>query len=188
MKRWTVVALVSVVLVASLAASASSTSLFGTRFKTGVEIQFQVQDSMTWWWGCCSCTPTEILGWRIVTSTGAVVYSVVHDAAVPAASWVGTWTQVDAAGAAVAVGQYVLYVDTSVGILSRCFTLYNPCGCSTCGSTCWTCSCQEVPSITNCACRATLSFVDTCTSGCLPFFNWCGGGCGCSTCSSCGQP
>jgi hypothetical protein len=186
-KRWAVLAFVLVVLVASLAASASSTSLFGTRFKLGTEIQFRVQDETTWWWGCCSCTPSQVLGWRVASGSGQVVYSVVHDAPVPASSWVGSWTQVNASAAAVPAGQYVLYVDTSAGTLSRCFTLYDPCGCNTCWSTCWSCACQEVPSISACACRTSLVFVETCTSGCFPFFGWLG--CGCSTCSGgCGSP
>ena len=189
-KRWAVVAFVLVVLVASLAASASSTSLFGTRFKLGTEIQFQIEDGTTWWWGCCSCTPTQVLGWRVTASSGQVVYSEVHDAAVPAASWVGKWAQLDATAKAVVAGRYVLYVDTSAGTLSRCFTLYDPCGCNSCSSPCWSCECQEVPTITNCTCRTSLVFVEACTTGCFPFVNWFG--CGCSTCSSCsggcGQP
>ncbi len=189
MKRWTALVLVSVLLLVSLAASASSTSIFGTRFKLGTDIQFQVQDETVWWWGCCSCTPTQVLGWRVTTSAGVVVHSVVHDAAVPAATWVGKWSQTDANGQAVAAGQYMLYVDTSAGTLSRCFSLYNPCGCSTCYWGCWTCECQEVPSISECACRTSLTFVETCTSGCFPFFGWFGCSCGCSSCSSCaGHP
>lgn len=183
MKRWTVLAIVSIVILASVGASASTTSLFGTRFRVGTEIQFRVEDDVTWWWGCCSCAPSQVLGWRVVSSTGTVVYSVVHDAAVPAASWVGSWTQVDASAQAVPAGQYMLYVDTSVGTLSRCFTLYSPCACSPCTPMCWTCSCDQTPSITNCSCRASLVFVDTCTSGCLPFFGWFG--CGCNSCSGC---
>ncbi len=182
MKRSAVLLLALVVLLTSFAWSASSTSLFGTRFKVGTEIQFQVKDETIWWWGCCSCIPSQVLGWRVAASTGQIVYSVALDAALPAAAWVGSWTQVDANGVAVAPGQYVLYVDTSVGMLSRCFTLYDPCGCNTCWSNCWSCGCQEVATITECACRASLVFVEPCTSGCFPFFSWTG--CGCSPCSS----
>ncbi len=123
MKRSIVLAAVLVVLVASFAASASQSSLFGTRFKVGAEIQFRVEDQTTWWWGCCSCTPSQVLGWRVTAAAGQVVYSVIHDAPVPAASWVGSWKQLDANGVAVAVGQYILYVDTTGGTLSRCFAL-----------------------------------------------------------------
>ena len=186
MKRWAVVACVLALLVGSFAASATSSSLFGSRFKLGTEIQFRVQDNTTWWWGCCSCSESQILGWRVTTSSGLVVYSVVHDAPVPASAWAGTWTQVDINAKAVASGQYVLYVDTSVGTLSRCFTLYDPCGgCSSCSTPCWSCACQEVSTITTCSCQTTLVFVDTCTTGCLPFFGWLG----CSSCSGgCAHP
>jgi len=184
MKRLVVLASVLVVLLAVVATTASATSLFGTRFKVGTEIQFRVEDETTaWWWGCCnccSCTPSQILGWRIASATGQVVYSVVHDAPVPAASWLGSWKQLDANGAAAAVGQYILYVDTSAGTLSRCFSLYDPCGCNTCWSPCLSCTCQEVATITNCSCQTDLVFVDTCTNGCWPFFSFFGCGCGCT--------
>jgi hypothetical protein len=169
-----------VVVLASFAVSATTSSLFGTRFNLGTPIQFQVEDSTTWWWGCCSCPPSQVLGWRVTTSAGAIVYSVIHDVPVPAAAWVGTWTQVDMNAQAVTAGMYVLYVDTSAGMLSRCFTLYDPCGCGSCYSPCWSCACQEVPTITECACRTSLVFVDTCTSGCFSLFGWLG--CGCAPC------
>jgi hypothetical protein len=183
MKRWAVVACVLALLLASFAASAASSSLFGARFTVGTEVQFRVQDSTTWWWGCCSCSESQVLGWRVTASSGLVVYSVVHDAPVPASAWVGTWTQVDTNAMAVPSGKYVLYVDTSAGTLSRCFTLVDPCGCSSCYTPCWSCQCQEVSTITTCACQTSLVFVDTCATGCLPFFGWfgcssCGGGCG----------
>jgi len=181
MKRWAVVACVLALLLASFAASATSSSLFGSRFKLGTEIQFKVQDSTTWWRGCCSCSEAQILGWRVTTSSGLVVYSVVHDAAVPASAWVGTWAQIDVNAKAAASGSYVLYVDTSAGTLSRCFTLYDPCGCSSCSTPCWSCACQDVSTITTCSCQTTLVFVDTCTTGCLPFFGWFG--CSSSPCS-----
>jgi hypothetical protein len=188
MKRSVALVFVLVVLMASLAASASSTSLFGTRFKLGTEIQFRIEDQTTWWWGCCECAPSEVLGWRVASASGQVVYSVVHDAAVPASSWIGSWTQVGASATAVAAGQYILYVDTTAGTLSRCFTLYDACGCSTCWSPCTSCACQDVSTITTCACRTSLVFVDTCTSGCFSLFGVFGCGCGCSSCGGCGQP
>ncbi len=186
-RRRTILVCFLVVALASLAVSAASSSTFGTKFRTGTEIQFRVDDSTTWWWGCCSCSDSQVLGWRVTTSTGLVVYNVVHDAPVPASTWVGTWTQVDINAAAVAAGMYVLYVDTSAGTLSRCFTIYDACGCSSCSSPCWSCQCQEVPTITTCACRTSLVFVDTCTTGCCSFFGWFG--CGCTSCSGgCGNP
>jgi hypothetical protein len=180
MKRWLVVACVLALVLASFAASAASSSLFGNRFKLGTDVQFRVEDSTTWWWGCCSCSASQVLGWRVTTSSGLVVYSVVHDAPVAASAWVGTWTQMDIDAKAVVAGSYVLYVDTSAGTLSRCFTLYDPCGCASCSTPCWSCACQEVSTITTCSCQTTLVFVDTCTTGCLPFFGWfgCPGGCG----------
>ena len=179
--------LVLVVLLSLVGTGATSSTLFGTRFKVGETIQFKVEDTTTWWWGCCACEDSVVLGWRITNSAGQNVYAVIHDAPVPSSAWQGSWTQMDSLGVAVSAGQYVLYVDTSAGTLSRCFTLYDPCNpwCSSCSS----CSCEQVTSITNCSCRTTLVFVDTCTSGCFPLFGWFGscGSCAspCSSCSSC---
>ncbi len=160
--------------------AAVASSLFGTTYNLGEEIKFQVQDSTTWWWGCCTCEDTLVLGWRIANLSGQVVYSVIHDAPVSASIWQGSWLQLDMNGAAVAAGQYKLLVDTSVGTLSRCFTLRDPCGCNWCTSACTSCVCEDVPSIDTCACRTSLVFVDDCNSGCIfPFFLW-----GCSSCSS----
>jgi hypothetical protein len=181
MKRWASIGLVLLVALTLIAVvSTASTSLLGTRFKLGEEIQFKVEDSTVWWWGCCSCTASSVLGWRVVSGAGQTVYSVVHDAPVPASIWSGAWEQTASGGVAVAAGQYILYVDTTAGTLSRCFSLYDPCGCNSCYSPCTSCVCNEVPSITDCACKTTLVFVDTC-GGCFPFFWWLG----CSSCSGC---
>ena len=122
------------------------------------------------------------MGWRIVTDSEQVVYSVAHDAPVSSSSWVGTWTQIDSRGAAVSAGQYKLYVDTSVGTLSRCFRLYDPCSCCWCTPCCTSCTlCTDVPSITECCCKSELEFVSTCQTGwCwFPFFWGCGSRSGC---------
>lgn len=170
-----------IVLLLTLAVGSATlaSSLFGTTYDLGDEIRFQVQDSTIWWWGCCSCEDSLILGWRIVNLSGQVVYSVIHDAPVSAAIWQGSWLQLDMNGVAVAAGQYKLLVDTSAGTLSRCFTLRDPCGCNWCTSSCTSCICEDVPSITTCSCKTSLVFVDDCNSGCFPFFLW-----GCNSCSS----
>ena len=153
------------------------------RIKLGEEIRFTVEDSSTRLWGsccCCCCEDGLILGWRIVADSEQVIYSVIHDAPVSSSSWVGTWMQIDSLGAAVPEGQYKLYVDTSVGTLSRCFRLYDPC-CSCHNPCCASCTvCADVRSITECCCKYELEFVSTCrTAWCwFPFF-W---GCGCSGC------
>ena len=183
-RRWVFVgyALVIALLLSTVAAPAATT-LFGTRFRAGETVQFKVEDSTTWWWGCCACEGTQILGWRVANLSGVSVYSVIHDAPVAASVWAGSWNQIQMDGTAVSAGQYILYVDTSVGTLSRCFTIYDPCGCGMPCSTCSSCVCEQVSSITNCACKATLVFIDTCTS-CFPFFGLFGGCCS----SPCGCP
>ena len=182
--RW---ALVVCTLVLSLAVASvvatPATTLFGTRYQVGETIVFEVQDSTTWWWGCCSCEATQIFGWRILDGNGMTVYSVIHDAPVSASIWQGSWTQIHADGTAVAGGQYTLYVDTSLGTLSRCLTIYDPCGCGSACSSCSSCGCEQLSSITSCSCKASLVFVDT--SPCVfPFFGLFGGccsnPCGCS--------
>ena len=170
--------IVLVVVLSSFAALPASY----TRFKLGEEIRFRVEDSTTWFWGCCTCEGSLIFGWRIVNSAEQVAYSVVHDAPVSSSAWLGAWAQVDSGGFAVPAGQYKLYVDTSMGTLARCFRLYDPCGCSWCNP-CSTCVCEDVSSITDCACRSRLVFVSSCQTGCFSFpFFWGWGCCGCSTC------
>jgi len=174
-----------VVLFVSMAvgSAAMASTIFGTSYNLGEEIQFKVEDSTTWWLGCCSCEESLVLGWRIVNISEQVVYSVIHDAPVSSAIWQGSWLQLDMNGIVVAAGQYKLYVDTSVGTLSRCFTLRDPCGCNWCASSCTSCVCEAVSSITNCSCRTTLVFVEDCNTGCFPFFFW--GCCSSSTSSGC---
>lgn len=171
--------ILAMVLVTSLMGLSAST-LFGTRFEMGEEIQFKIEDSTTWWWGCCSCETSLVLGWRIVNASEQAIYSVIHDAPVASSIWQGSWMQVDSMGVAVPAGQYKLYVDTSVGTLSRCFTIYDACACSWCTTPCNSCvTCEDVTSVTNCSCRTTLVFVEDCQFGCFPLFQW-----GCSTCNS----
>ena len=180
-RRWVLVGCAVVLSLALVAVAASAaTSLFGTRFNVGEEIQFKVEDSTTWWWGCCACEETLILGWRVTTLDGIAVYSVVHDAPVAASVWQGSWNQTGLDGLAIAAGQYMLVVDTSAGTLSRCFSIYDPCGCRPCTS-CSSCVCESVSSVTNCYCKTTLVFVDTCTN-CFPFFGLFG--CCSSPCTS----
>jgi len=181
-RRWIAVGvglLAGMLLVSSVGFAAVS-----TRFRAGEEIQFKIEDSTTWFWncGCCSCDDTLVLGWRVVSLSEQVVYSVVHDAPVAASVWRGSWGQVDSLGSNVAAGQYKLYVDTSVGTMSRCFSVYDPCGCSWCNP-CNTCICEDTSTISSCSCRTALVFVDSCRTGCFPFpLFWGWGCCGCSSC------
>jgi hypothetical protein len=178
--KWARIGLAGLLLVMVVGSMAMASSLFGTTYDVGEEIRFQVEDSTTWWWGCCSCQDSLVLGWRIVNLSGQVVYSVIHDAPVAASIWQGSWLQLDMNGVAVAAGQYRLLVDTSVGTLSRCFKIQDPCNsCNWCTSSCTSCICEDVPSITTCSCTTTLVFVDDCNSGFFPFFLW-----GCNSCSS----
>ena len=179
--KWIRISWLVLFLTMAVASAAMASSLFGTTYDLGEEIRFQVQDSASWWLGCCSCEDSLVLGWRIVDQSGQVVYSVIHDAPVSSAIWQGSWLQLDMNGIAVVGGQYKLLVDTSVGTLSRCFTLRDPCGCNWYPSSCYSsCDvCEDVPSITNCSCTTTLVFVEDCNTGCFPFFLW-----GCNSNSS----
>lgn len=187
--RWALIAcaLVLTLAVAGVVAT-PATTLFGTRFQVGEAIVFEVEDSTTWWWGCCCCCEaTQILGWRIVDSAGLTIYSVIHDAPVSAAIWQGTWHQTNIDGVAVPDGRYMLYVDTSLGTLSRCFTIYNPCDCCSPCTPCMGCSCEQLTSITDCSCKASLEFVST--DPCiLPFFGLFSGCCSSPCTSGCGCP
>lgn len=181
--RWVSIATVALLVLALSSFAALPAS--STRFQVSTEIQFKIEDSSTWFWGCCGCcecADTLVLGWRVVNNVEQVVYSVVHDAPVASSVWLGTWSQVDTGDTAVPEGYYKLYVDTSVGTLSRCFTVYDPCSCCWGCNICSTCACTDVACITSCACRTSLVFVDTCsTRCCFPFF-WGWGCCGCSSC------
>ena len=90
-------------------------------------------------------------------------------------------------GTSVSAGSYILYVDTSVGTLSRCLRIYDPCSYCNC---CWSCSCCNCcwprtcssctasATITNCCCRTSLVLIAEQSTCCYPFFRWpC-----CSTC------
>ena len=183
--KWARISCAVVLLSLMVGSAAMASSLFGTTYNLGEQIKFQVEDSTTWWWGCCNCCEESVvLGWRVVNASEQVVYSVIHDAPVSSSLWQGSWSQTDMNGLAVAAGRYKLYVDTSAGTLSRCFTLRDPCGCnwctSWCTSSCTSCVCEEVSSITNCSCRTALVFVEDCNTGCFPLFWW---GC-CNPCTS----
>ena len=90
MKKWPRLGCILVVvldMVAVVASAGTGSSLFGTKFKVGQEITFKVENSTTWWWGCGSCCPdVTVLGWRVASSAGQTVYSVIHDAPVSAST------------------------------------------------------------------------------------------------------
>jgi len=154
--------MLSVVVLGSVAAAASVQSL---RYKLGEPVVFMIEDEKTSRWCCCCCSgcpDTLILGWRIVAASGATVYSLRFDPVGYASDWDGTWHQTDASGAPVPAGSYTLYVDTSAGTLSRCFSLYDPCSGCCCWNWCSTrsyCTCRQVATITHSCCRTSLVLV-----------------------------
>lgn len=154
---WLGVALL-VVGVCAQVAIAGSSGLFGDRYDVGELIQFRVVDETSWWWGCCppTCATSEVYGWRVAHAGGSIVFGVEFDVALPSSGWVGNWAQVDLNGLPVPAGTYILYVDTSVGTLSRCFRIVDPC----CWDLCWwCCSCEANPCITQCQCMTSLEWV-----------------------------
>ena len=124
--NWVRIGWVVLFLSIAVGSAAMASSIFGTSYDLGEEIQFKVEDSTIWLWGCCSCADSLVLGWRIANASGQVVYSVIHDAPVSSAIWQGSWLQFDMNGSAVVAGQYKLYVDTSAGTLSRNITIGVP--------------------------------------------------------------
>jgi hypothetical protein len=151
---------------------AGSSGLLGDRYDIGELIQFQVVDESTCWWCCCepACDPTMIHAWRVARVGGPVVYSVQFDAQAPALGWVGNWSQVDMNGMQVSAGNYILYVDTSIGTLSRCFRIVDPC----CWNFCWwCCSCSSNPCITQCYCKTSLEWVYPEPECCWPCWPCC---------------
>jgi len=169
------VVLVAVLVLSAIAVQAGSMYTTWTgRYKIGETVAFKIVDSGGGWWSCGQCNTcgqSQILGWHIADSSGQTIYTVVHDAPVPSSSWQGTWTQVDANGAAVAAGTYTLYVDTSVGTLTRFIKLYDPCNSCTWGWG-WSCNtCQETATIvTNCYCRTSLVLQKETTTCGWPFW------------------
>lgn len=181
MKSWWVrgsVVLVVLVLFATIAgAGASSCSTRCTSYRLGEPIVFMVKDQKTsGWCCCCTCPDTQILGWYVVDSDGDTVNSLEFDPVGYASDWDGTWFQTEDTGEPVPVGTYTLYVETSVGLLSRSFRLYDPCGCCSGCNCCWGYSrcwgwrcgtCGQVATITHGCCRASLVLVkeeSTCCS------------------------
>ena len=89
--RW--VALGSILLVLLLVTSFVGVSATSPRFRAGTEIQFKIEDSATWFWGCCGCCEcddTLVYGWRVVSTAEHVIYSVAHDTGVPSSVWAGS--------------------------------------------------------------------------------------------------
>ena len=146
-------------------------------YRLGEPIAFMIEDQKTWGWCCCcsTCQDTQILGWYVVDSDGDTVYSVEFDPVGYASDWDGTWLQTDYSSTSVPAGSYTLYVETSVGILSRSLRLYDPCS-RCCGwNRCWgygrcwgwRCgSCSEVATISHCCCRTSLVLIQAETSCC----------------------
>lgn len=172
--RATVVLFVVLILSAIAVQAGSTYTSWTGRYKLGETVVFKVQDSGGGWWTCgqCNtCAASQVLGWHIADSSGKIIYKVVHDTPVPSSSWQGTWKQVDVNGAAVAAGSYTLYVDTSVGTLTRFIKLYDPCNSCT-WSWGWSCNtCQEKATIvTNCYCRTSLVLEKETTKCGWPFW------------------
>jgi len=168
---WLGVVLVVVAVVPQLALGASS-GLLGDRFSVGELVQFRVVDDSTWWWGCCccqpACGPSDVYGWRVADLCGVAVYGMTYEVPMPATVFLGSWPQVNYDGMQVAAGTYILYVDTSVGTLSRCFRIVDPC----CLNLCWWCvSCHATSCFTNCGCTTSLEWVVPEPECCWPF--WC---------------
>jgi hypothetical protein len=181
-KRWwmrgSIVLLALLMMAAVVGEATTSYSTWSGRYRVGETVLFKVEDeSSGWWWGCCcqcTCSETQVLGWHIANSSGQTIYTVVHDAPVAASLWQGSWTQIDSTGMAVPAGEYMLYVDTSVGTLSRSFRLYDPCSCYGCWGGWWNCNrCNETATITtNCYCRTSLVLLKELSDCCGPTFRW----------------
>ncbi len=179
MRRWltrgSIVLLV--LLMMAVVVGQAATTVSDGRYKVGETIQFKIQNTTSsWWWGCCccqcTCDETQVLGWHIANSSGQTIYMVVHDAPVAASIWQGNWAQINSTGVAIPAGEYMLYVDTSVGTLSDSFQVYDPC-CG-CWGWWWNCNwCNETSSITtNCYCRTSLVLLKEAVDYCQPLFRW----------------
>ena len=157
MKRWLIWGGVVFALLA-ISTLASGDGLSWPRYPLGATVLFYIDTQHTCWWcccGCCDCACPEVTvsGWRILNSAGNTIYASAFETPIPAAAFDGRWEQVDNAGGAVAVGTYILYVDTSTGTLTQCLQVYDPCG------RCWSwpcCSCTTNVQTTHCCCRTTL--------------------------------
>jgi hypothetical protein len=162
-KRWLVwggFVLVSLVMLLAVAGAGAS-SLSITRYAVGESVLFQIETQNTCWWSCCgccncACPEIQVSGWRVVDGGGTIVYAVSLEAPIAVPAWTGSWNQANTSGVPVAAGNYVLYVDTTVGMLSRSFLIYDPCCC--CWGWLWPCfTCEEASRITQCCCRITLT-------------------------------
>ena len=190
MKRCSVLVTVALglalLLVAVSGIAGTSTSTSTAQYRLGETIRFEIEDQKTCCWCCCccccckpTCCDTQVLGWHITDACGVWVYSVVHDAPVSASTWEGSWPQTNSSGTQVSAGYYKLCVDTSVGTLSRCLKIYDPCRCCCWNPcTCWRrCSCNEIPSIKHCCCRTSLELVIKKPRCCFPFCWPCSSSC-----------
>gem|GEM_PF-2204921 len=165
MRSYVLVGLVLGAVVFGSVAIAASSRCGG--YRLGEPVVFMVEDQKTSGWCCCcsTCPDTQILGWRVVDASGSTVYSVEFDPVGYASDWDGTWSQTDYLGASVPAGTYTVYVETSVGVLSHSFRIYDPCS-SCCGwNRCWgsrlcwgwRCGpCGQVATITHGCCRTSL--------------------------------
>jgi len=170
-----------VVLMAVVVVGQATTTTTSGCYKVGELIQFKVQDATRcWWWGNCSCQyscdETQVTGWHIVNSSGETIFEVLHDndGPVAASSWQGNWAQIDSTGVDVPPGEYTLYVDTSVGTLSRSLQVYDPCsGCGYCNFF-WNCSwCNNTSTITtDCYCKTSLVLLKEESNCCWPLFRF----------------
>ncbi len=62
---------------------------------------------------CCGAPQVQVLGWRVITPEGKVVYQETFPTPVPPGKWV--WKQVDSTGKAVAPGYYKIIISTVSG-------------------------------------------------------------------------
>lgn len=176
---WSGVVLVGLVIIAAvMGAASSSSSAWSDRYRVGETVLFKVEDQKLFCWSCCccqsTCPETQVLGWHVSDSSGGIIYSVVNDEPVPASIWQGSWSQINFVGASVAAGYYTLYVDTSVGTLTRCLRVYDPCSCCWSLGWCWGCSsCEQTSTITSCCCRTSLVWIVEETPCCQLFWRPC---------------
>ena len=180
---WRRACLVSLVFLAGAAVMAiPAANASRMQYTPGETVRFEVAERDICWWFCGDCKPVcsaEILSWHVSDACGVWVYSVQHEVPVPGSNWLGSWSQVDSAGLQVSAGYYQIVVETSLGPISRCIRITEPCP-----GWCWTpdrclrgCACSETPTRAECCCKVSLEFVVEGTACCFPFFWRCSSGC-----------